>query len=210
MALEAHSRVRQTVEHRAGVALVAVAAEALGAQRVDHDEQHVQVAAVPQPRDVLGGPARAAIPVARQLNLDERRQEGDHDDARSDEPGPTLLEQLLRTARKLAQRPWFRLGVVVYIRAMRPVIRATPPRIPRRCALAQGCSPASRSPAAARSIPSKPSASNRRPGTSRDPSSRCGSCWRRARMTRKRTSSTGGRSRSPSGRTSRCGRSARR
>jgi tetratricopeptide (TPR) repeat protein len=42
------------------------------------------------------------------------------------------------TAPKLAQRRCFGLGIVVYIRAMPPVRRAAPPRIPRRCALAVG------------------------------------------------------------------------
>jgi hypothetical protein len=95
LAIEAHTRVCQSIEDRARVALVTVATEALGAKRVDQDEQHVQVVVVADLCDVLAGPARAAIPAFRLLALDQDQQECDQAEASCNEPGPTLIEQSL-------------------------------------------------------------------------------------------------------------------
>ena len=50
---EADTGRREGVEVRAGIALVAVDTEPVRPQRVDEDEQHVQVAALPQREQVL-------------------------------------------------------------------------------------------------------------------------------------------------------------
>jgi hypothetical protein len=104
---EADAGLREAVELGAGVPVIAVAAEAVGAEHVDQDEQHVQIAALAQCRDVLGGSARPGIRV-RDADLDERGQERDHDRGCGDEPRPALLEQGLAHARRLAsaRRAW--------------------------------------------------------------------------------------------------------
>ena len=93
---KAHPGPGQAVESRAGLALVAVAAQALGPQGVDHDEEHVQIVPILERLDVLDGSDRASIPVAGVADLDHGGEEDQHDRTGSCEPGPTSVQQTLR------------------------------------------------------------------------------------------------------------------
>ncbi len=86
---EAHARGGQLVDHRAGVALVAVAAEAVGAQRVDQDEEHVQVVALAQ-RVELGKPSPGP---GGKIHLDQEGDGRDQQHACEQEIGPGGVEE---------------------------------------------------------------------------------------------------------------------
>lgn len=94
MAGEAYSGSGEEVQEGARVALVPIAAQPLGAQCVDHDEEDVEVVALPEPLDVVCGAQGPVIPLARKSDPDEHRQQDD-DDGGGDENQPTLCEYLL-------------------------------------------------------------------------------------------------------------------
>jgi len=71
VALEANARRGNLVEQGAGFVTISVAAEMLGAQRIDHDKEHVDVFALAEPFDVLDGSSGAPIPFIRIPDLDE-------------------------------------------------------------------------------------------------------------------------------------------
>src|SRR5262249_1808400 len=113
---EADAGRRERVEVRAGLALVAVDVEVVRPQRVDEDEEHVQVAAIAEGEHVLERASRARVAMDAQDEGPEAGgagEQGNRGDERHDEPpprqsrsalAPAHLDSKLARAARFAQR----------------------------------------------------------------------------------------------------------
>src|SRR4029453_1029500 len=87
--LEGDALLGERVEVRRGRAAVAVAPDAVGAQRVDEHEEDVQVLALREGPDLLDAPLRAR----GQAHVELRRDGDEEQEARRDEVGPGGVEE---------------------------------------------------------------------------------------------------------------------
>ena len=94
MATKAHTALGELVKCRACFAFVAVTAHAVGAERVDDDEQHVHVVALRETLDVLRGSDRAIVLITDLDVVDRGEVDApSHDpDCGREDPRPTLTE----------------------------------------------------------------------------------------------------------------------
>jgi len=67
----------------------------LGAQRVDHQVEDVQVFSLGERFDVLYRARRTGVPVPAETDIDERREEDEDDDGGGYEPRPAPIEETL-------------------------------------------------------------------------------------------------------------------
>ena len=81
MPIEAEPVLGEVVEEGAGVPLIPVGAETIGAERVDEDEEEVDVVPRGDRTNVLDGPHRAGIPVFEVRGEGEVRRDGDDGDS---------------------------------------------------------------------------------------------------------------------------------
>ena len=86
---------RERVDLGAGGTRVAVGAEAIGAQRVDEQEDDVQILALAQLRDLRG----AALRPRRPRDLELAREREHEQQRRADEVGPGRVQQLAQHPR---------------------------------------------------------------------------------------------------------------
>ncbi len=120
MVRETDARGGQSIEGRARVSAVSVAAEPLASQRVDHDEEDVQVFPFWESLDILDGSEGTRV-LPGPADVDHRREEEEHDCRRGEQPGPALVDEVLRHDRgRLSQEPWFYPPVLPILEAMKP------------------------------------------------------------------------------------------